>query len=45
MIHFAEVAAARKNIERETMADAEQIIERLRTVESMRQSNISLQVR
>jgi hypothetical protein len=39
-----EVEAVRKGIERETMKDAEQIIERLRAVESMRQSSITLQV-
>lgn len=39
-----EVAAVRKGIERETMKDAEQIIERLRAVESLRQSSIQLQV-
>lgn len=39
-----EVAAVRKGIERETMSDAEQIIERLRTVESMRQSAIKHQI-
>ena len=38
-----DVAATRKNIERETMNDAEQIIERLRTIESMRQSSIKNQ--
>ena len=40
----AEVTAKRKVIERETMADAEQIIERLRAVESMRQSAIKNQI-
>jgi len=40
----AEVTAKRKVIERETMTDAEQIIERLRAVESMRQSAIKHQV-
>lgn len=40
----AEVTAKRKVIERETMTDAEQIIERLRAVESMRQSSIKHQV-
>ena len=39
-----EVAAVRKGIERETMTDTEQIIERLRSVESMRQSAITHQV-
>ena len=40
----ADVQAKRKVIERETMTDAEQIIERLRAVESMRQSAIKHQV-
>lgn len=39
-----EVSAARKAIERETFTDTEQIIERLRSVESMRQSSIKHQV-
>eukprot|EP01035_Chromulina_nebulosa_P018818 gene18818-24588_t len=39
-----EIAAVRKGIERETMTDAEQIIERLRAVESMRQSAITHQI-
>jgi chaperonin cofactor prefoldin len=39
-----EVEAARKGIERETMSDAEQILERLRSVEAMRQSTIKHQV-
>lgn len=36
----ADLDAQRHNIERETRSDAEQIIERLRTVESLRQSSI-----
>ena len=40
----AEVAAAKKGIERETNTDSEQIIERLRAVESMRQSSIKHQI-
>lgn len=40
----AEVEAARKAIERETLSDAEQILERLRSVEAMRQSSIKHQV-
>lgn len=40
----AEVQAKRKVIERETTADCEQIIERLRAVESLRQSAIKHQV-
>lgn len=40
----AEVEAARKGIERETLSDAEQILERLRSVEAMRQSSIKHQV-
>jgi len=40
----SEVEASRKAIERETMSDAEQIVERLRTAESMRQSSIKHQV-
>jgi len=40
----AEVTAKKKGIERETLTDAEQIIERLRAVESMRQSSIKHQV-
>jgi hypothetical protein len=40
----AEVEAARKGIERETLSDAEQIVERLRSVEAMRQSSIKHQV-
>lgn len=39
----AEVAATKQSIERETQLDGEQIIERLRTVESMRQSAIKHQ--
>lgn len=39
-----EVSAVRKGIERETMVDAEQIVERVRAVESMRQSSIKHQV-
>ena len=40
-----EVEAARKAIERETLADSEQILERLRSAEAMRQSSIKHQVR
>lgn len=40
----AEVTAVRKGIERETMQDAEQIIERLRGTESLRQSSITHEV-
>lgn len=40
----AEVTATRKGIERETATDTEQIIERLRAAESMRQSAIMHQV-
>ena len=40
----AEVTAVRKGIERETLTDTEQILERLRTAESMRQSSINHQV-
>jgi len=39
-----EVEATRKGIERETITDTEQILERLRTVESMRQSAIRHQI-
>jgi hypothetical protein len=39
-----EVTAARKNIERETETDCEQILDRLRSAESMRQSAIKHQV-
>lgn len=39
-----EVAAARKAIEKETIADCDQILERLRNVESHRQSAIAHQV-
>lgn len=39
-----EVSAARKGIERETLSDTEQILERLRGVEGMRQSSIKHQV-
>ena len=39
-----EVEAARKGIERETLNDTEQILERLRSVEAMRQSSIKHQV-
>lgn len=39
-----EAAAARQAIERETITDMEQIIERLRAVESLRQSSIKHQV-
>jgi EF-hand domain len=41
----SEVAATRKGIERETISDTEQILERLRSVEAMRQSAIKHQVR
>ena len=40
----AEVEASKKGIERETMSDSEQILERLRSVEAMRQSSIKHQV-
>ena len=40
----AEVEATKKGIERETLTDGEQIIDRLRQVESMRQSAIKQQV-
>lgn len=40
----AEVEATRKAIERETIADTDQILERLRTAESMRQSAIKHQI-
>lgn len=40
----AEVTATKCNIEKETKTDAEQILERLRSVESMRQSAITHQV-
>lgn len=40
----AEVDAKRRGIERETLTDTEQILERLRGVESMRQSSIRHQV-
>eukprot|EP00605_Chrysophyceae_sp_TOSAG23-4_P002611 GSChrysophyteH1.ASY1.ANO1.2883.1 assembled CDS len=40
----AEVEAQKKSIERETLTDGEQIIDRLRQVESMRQSAIKQQV-
>jgi EF hand len=40
-----EVSAVRKGIERETLTDAEQILERLRGVESMRQSAVKHEVR
>lgn len=40
----SDIEAARCAIERETMADAEKIIERLRNVESMKQSSIQHQV-
>jgi hypothetical protein len=39
-----EVDATRRNIERETQTDSEQIIERLRSLESMRQSAIKHEV-
>lgn len=39
-----EVDAKRRSIERETLTDTEQILERLRAVESMRQSSIKHQV-
>ena len=39
-----EVEASRKGIERETLSDSEQILERLRSVEAMRQSSIKHQV-
>jgi hypothetical protein len=39
-----EVDATRRNIERETQVDAEQIIERVRSLESMRQSAIKHEV-
>lgn len=39
-----EVDATRRNIERETQTDAEQIIERVRSLESMRQSAIKHEV-
>lgn len=40
----SEVDGKRRSIERETLTDTEQIIERLRTVESMRQSAIRHQI-
>lgn len=40
-----EVSAAKKAIERETLTDSQQILERLQAVESMRQSSITQQVR
>lgn len=40
----SEVDAKRRTIERETLTDTEQIIERLRTIESMRQSSIRHQI-
>lgn len=40
----SEITAIRKSIERETVTDSEQIIERLRSVESMRQSSINHQI-
>ena len=40
----SEVEATKKSIERETITDGEQIIDRLRTVESMRQSAIKHQM-
>ena len=39
-----EVQAKKNSIEKETLADGEEILERLRTVESMRQSNIKHQM-
>lgn len=39
-----DVDAKRRNIERETLSDTEQILERLRAVESMRQSSIRHQI-
>jgi hypothetical protein len=39
-----EVEAAKRAIERETLSDAEQILERLRSIEAMRQSSIKHQV-
>ena len=43
-ISSTEVAATRKAIERETVTDTEQILERLRSIEAMRQSAIKHQV-
>lgn len=40
----SEIEAVRKGIEKETLSDTEKIIERLRAVESLRQSAISHQV-
>ena len=40
-----EAEAARKAIERETLTDTEQILDRLRSAEAMRQSSIKHQVR
>ncbi len=40
----SEVSAKKNSIEKETISDGEEILERLRTVESMRQSNIKHQV-
>ena len=39
-----EVEASKRAIERETLSDAEQILERLRSIEAMRQSSIKHQV-
>ena len=39
-----EVEAARKAIEKETLTDTEQILDRLRNIESLRQSAIKQQV-
>ena len=39
-----EVSAKKNSIEKETISDGEEILERLRTVESMRQSNIKHQM-
>lgn len=40
-----EVASVKRNIERETIEDTDQILDRLRNIESMRQSSIKHQVR
>ena len=40
-----EIASAKRNIERETIEDTDQILDRLRNVESLRQSSIKHQVR
>ena len=39
-----DVSAKKNSIEKETLSDSEEILDRLRTVESMRQSNIKHQV-